>query len=55
MKGDDSEDNVVNAAETAEEFRELFDGALIICADNVATVGRLPKIVETDKFEVNKI
>lgn len=55
VKGADSEDNVVNAAETAEEFRELFDGALIICADNVATVGRLPKIVETDKFEVNKI
>jgi hypothetical protein len=55
VKGADSEDNVVNAAETAEEFRELFDGALIICENNVATVGRLPKIVETDKFEVNKI
>ena len=55
VKGADSEDNVVNAAETAEEFRELFDGALIICSNNVATVGRLPKIVETNKFEVNKI
>ncbi len=55
VKGADSEDNVVNAAETAEEFRELFDGALIICENNVATVGRLPKIVETNKFEVNKI
>ena len=55
VKGADSEDNVVNAAETAEEFRELFDGALIICENNVATVGRLPKIVETNEFEVNKI
>lgn len=54
-KGPDSEDRVVNAAETAESFTELFDGVLIICADNVATVGKLPKIVETDKFEVNKI
>lgn len=54
-KGPDSEDRVSNAAETAESYSDLFDGVLIICGGNVATVGRLPKIVETDKFEINKI
>ncbi|WP_405306151.1 UPF0280 family protein [Methanobrevibacter sp.] len=54
-KGHGSEERVVNAAETAECFTELFYGVLIICGGNVATVGRLPKIVETDKFDINKI
>ena len=53
-KGHGSEDRVSNAAEAAESFADLFDGVLIICGDNVATVGRLPKIVETDKFDINK-
>ena len=51
--GDTSEDKVSNAVECAEGYREFFDGALIICADNVATVGRLPRIVETQEFDVN--
>ena len=55
VKGIDGESKVSNAAETAEEFRQHFMGVLIICGDSVATVGRLPKIVETDKFEINKI
>lgn len=54
-KGHDSEERATRAAETAESYTELFEGALIICGENVATVGRLPKIVETDKFDVNKI
>lgn len=54
-KGPDSEDRVSNAAETAESYSDLFDGVLIICGGNVATVGRIPKIVETDKFDINKI
>jgi len=54
-KGQNSEDRVSNAAETAESYSDLFDGVLIICGGNVATVGRLPKIVETDKFDINKI
>ena len=49
-----SEDKVANASETAEEFREFFSGVLIISQDNVATVGRLPKIVETSKFDFNQ-
>lgn len=55
VKGMDGESKVSNAAETAEEFRQHFMGVLIICGNSVATVGRLPKIVETDKFEINKI
>ena len=55
VKGIDGEDKVSNAAETAEEFRQHFMGVLIICGNSVATVGRLPKIVETGKFEINKI
>ena len=55
VKGIDGESKVSNAAETAEEFRQHFMGVLIICGNSVATVGRLPKIVETGKFEINKI
>lgn len=51
--GDSDEDKVSNALETSEEFREFFDGALIICGENVATIGRLPRIVETNEFDVN--
>lgn len=50
--GKSSEDKVVNAIECCENFREFFDGVLIISDDNVATVGRLPKIVETNEFDV---
>ena len=50
--GSDGEDRVSNAAETAEAFREFFDGVLIISESHVATAGRLPRIVETNEFNV---
>ena len=50
VRGEDSESKVSNAMETCENFREFFDGVLIISEDNVATVGKLPRIVETEKF-----
>ena len=50
VSGETSEDKVANALETSEKFRELFKGALIICDDNIATIGKLPKIVETKEF-----
>lgn len=53
--GDASEDKVANALETAENFREFYRGVLIISDDNVGTVGRLPKIVETTEFDVKNI
>lgn len=53
--GQTSEDKVSNALEVCDNFREFFDGALIICGGNVGTVGRLPRIVETNEFDVNVI
>ena len=53
--GDTSEDKVSNALETADNYMEFFEGALIISDGNVATIGRLPRIVETSKFDFNEI
>ena len=50
--GQNSEDKVANALETAENYREFYRGALIISGNNVGTIGRLPKIVETTEFDV---
>lgn len=52
VQGQTSEDKVANALETAENYREFYRGVLIISQDNVGTVGRLPKIVETTEFDV---
>lgn len=51
--GETSEDKVVNAVECGEGFHEFFDGVLIVCDGNVATLGKLPKIVETNEFHVD--
>jgi hypothetical protein len=51
VNGETSESRVSNALETAESYSDLFSGALIISGDNVATVGRLPKIVKTREFD----
>ncbi|WP_406535032.1 UPF0280 family protein [Methanobrevibacter sp.] len=52
VKGETSEDKLSNALECCENYREFFEGVLIISQDYVGTVGRLPKIVETDEFDV---
>lgn len=52
VAGENSEEKVYNALESAESFKEFFDGVLIVADDNVGTVGRLPKIVETSKFDI---
>jgi hypothetical protein len=52
VTGEDSEDKVSNALETAENYREFYNGVLIISDDNVGTVGKLPKIVESQEFKV---
>lgn len=49
--GESSEDKVLNGLECCENFKEFFDGALIICGGNVGTIGKLPRIVETSKFD----
>lgn len=53
VKGETSEDKVTNASECGEDYREFFDSALIISGNHVATIGRLPKIVESKEFNVN--
>ena len=52
VKGEDSEEKVANALETAENYREFYNGVLIISDENVGTVGKLPKIVESNEFKV---
>ena len=50
--GPTSEDKVTKALETSENYKEFFDGVLIISDDNIGTVGKLPEIVETMEFDV---
>lgn len=52
VDGSTSEDKVVNALECCDNYRKYFDGVLIICDDNVGTLGKLPKIVETNEFDI---
>lgn len=49
--GGSSEDKLTNALETTDLYKEFFDGVLIISDDKVATVGRLPNMVETKNFD----
>lgn len=53
VTGQTSEDKVSNGLECCENYREFFDGVLIISDDNVGTIGRLPKLVEADEFSKN--
>ena len=50
--GETAEDKVSNALETSENYKEFFKGVLIISDDSIGTVGKLPKIVETNEFNV---
>ena len=52
VKGQRGEDRLSSALECCENYREFFDGVLIISNDDVGTVGKLPKIVETNEFQV---
>ena len=52
VAGENSEDKVNSALETSERYREFFDAVLIISQHHVASIGRLPKIVEVNEFDV---
>ena len=52
VRGPTGEDKLSNGLECCESYREFFEGVLIISNDNVGTVGKLPKIVETNEFSV---
>lgn len=52
VRGMDSENKVSNALEVADNYKEFFNGVLIISDEHVGTAGRLPKIVETNEFTI---
>lgn len=52
VNGETSEDKVSNALECGENYSEFFYGVLVISQDHVGTLGRLPKIVETNDFDI---
>lgn len=53
VTGYDDEDAINNGLEKAEKYREYFIGGLLIKGDNVGTIGKLPKIVETEEFSID--
>ena len=52
VNGETSEDKVSNGLECSENYKEFFDGVLIVSQNHVGTIGKLPKIVETNEFGV---
>ena len=55
VTGENSEVKVFNALEIAENYKEFFDGMLIISDENIGTIGKLPKIVESKEFRANEL
>ena len=53
VNGETSEEKVSNALETAENYKEYFDGILLISENNIGTIGKLPKIIETNEFNTS--
>ena len=53
--GIDAESMISNALECSENYRDLFSSAMIVCGGSVGTVGKLPRIVETSKFDFKKV
>ena len=51
VNGESSEDKLTNGLETADSYKKLFDSVLIISDKHIGSVGRLPKIVETQNFD----
>lgn len=52
VNGETSEDKVSNGLECSENYKEFFEGILIVSQNHVGTIGKLPKIVETNEFGV---
>ncbi len=47
--GDSDNDAVQNCLDKADDYREYFRGVMIIVGESAGTVGKIPKLVETDK------
>lgn len=54
VKGEDSNEAISNGLEFCEKYKQYFKGVLLICDGTIATIGKLPKIVKTEKFSFNK-
>ena len=47
--GDLNDDAVQNGLNKADDYKEYFRGVMIIVGESAGTVGKIPKLVETDK------
>ncbi len=47
--GETDHDAVQNSIERAEEFKKLMRGVLVVVGENAGTLGKIPKLVQTDK------
>lgn len=47
--GDEDDEAVECCLETAEEFREHFQGVLVVVGEAAGTVGKIPSLVQTEK------
>jgi ApbE superfamily uncharacterized protein (UPF0280 family) len=47
--GDNDYDAVQNSLEKAQDFRNIMEGVLVVVGENAGTIGRIPKLVKTDK------
>lgn len=55
VKGENDQEAIENALDICESYKDLFKGVLIISGDSVGTIGKLPKLVQTEEFELDKI
>lgn len=47
--GDFDNDAVQNSLDKADNYKEFFRGVMIIVGESAGTIGKIPKLVETDK------
>ncbi len=47
--GETDHDAVQNSIERADEFKKLMRGVLVVVGENAGTLGKIPKLVQTDK------
>jgi len=48
-KGDLEPDAVQNCLARAEDFKPYFRGVMIVVGESAGTVGKIPKLIKTDK------
>ncbi len=48
-RGNGNREIVENCLGKAEEFREYFRGVLVVVGESAGTIGKIPKLVETDE------